>query len=220
MLSGEIATLVIFTDGSCEPNPGVGGWGWVRWEIDVVPDDFLETNLGNYDAIGVGGQLKATNNEMEIKAIYEALEGLETVPVWKCTNCHTENATDFDYPDNTTLPPLECHKCGNIRSKPVIIGRRGFHPVVIGTDSMYAIKALTDWVVKWRLNGWKTLTGEPVKNKELIQATCRLLHKHGVEIHHVPGHKGYPGNEMAHIMAHQGRKNAAIELAESIDLDD
>ena len=52
--------LLIWTDGACSPNPGIGGWGWI------------DSN-GNS---GCGGELETTNNRMELIAIYEAIRGL------------------------------------------------------------------------------------------------------------------------------------------------
>ncbi|CAM3618530.1 ribonuclease H family protein [Bordetella flabilis] len=54
--------FIIYTDGGCDPNPGIGGWGWHR-------DD---------GASGHGGQAQTTNNRMELTAILEALKSLPT----------------------------------------------------------------------------------------------------------------------------------------------
>lgn len=39
--------------------------------------------------------------------------------------------------------------------------------IVIHTDSQYLQKGITEWVTVWKLNGWKTKTGQPVQNKYL-----------------------------------------------------
>jgi ribonuclease HI len=54
----------IFTDGSCEPNPGPGGWGFV-W---VEEGEILQEKCGH--------DPDTTNNRMELMAIIEALETL------------------------------------------------------------------------------------------------------------------------------------------------
>lgn len=51
----------LFTDGSCSPNPGPGGWG-VVW---VVDGDVVEQRHGR--------QTRTTNNRMELTALIEAL---------------------------------------------------------------------------------------------------------------------------------------------------
>lgn len=52
--------MKIWTDGGCEPNPGAGGFGWVR-------DDGEQF---------CGGDLNTTNNRMEMTAILHALQQL------------------------------------------------------------------------------------------------------------------------------------------------
>lgn len=56
---------VIYSDGACSGNPGVGGWGFIHW----FPDNTIIE--------GSGFVAKATNNRMEMTA---AMEGLKTVP--------------------------------------------------------------------------------------------------------------------------------------------
>ena len=38
--------------------------------------------------------------------------------------------------------------------------------LLIKSDSKYVVNGVTEWVQKWMGNGWKTASGEPVKNKE------------------------------------------------------
>jgi ribonuclease HI len=54
----------VFTDGSCEGNPGRGGWGWV-W---VEDDEIVREGRGVAEA--------TTNNRMELTALIEALRAL------------------------------------------------------------------------------------------------------------------------------------------------
>ena len=54
----------VFTDGSCEGNPGPGGWGFV-W----VQDDVILAQQRGHDAA-------ATNNRMELTALIEAFRAL------------------------------------------------------------------------------------------------------------------------------------------------
>ena len=42
--------------------------------------------------------------------------------------------------------------------------------IKIVSDSEYSIKAVSLWLVAWKKNGWRTSSGEPVKNKELIES--------------------------------------------------
>lgn len=56
-----------YTDGSCSPNPGRGGWAWV----------YYSTYLGSLRFIDYGGKQKTTNNEMELMAMLELLQFLQ-----------------------------------------------------------------------------------------------------------------------------------------------
>ncbi len=66
------------------------------------------------------------------------------------------------------------------------------------TDSQYAINGVTKWMYGWAHNGWKTKSGEDVKNKELFQSLYSLIGDRGkdnITWHHVRGHVGVPANE-------------------------
>jgi ribonuclease HI len=54
----------VFTDGSCEGNPGPGGWGFVRVEDDRIV------------AQKRGSDPSTTNNRMELTALIEAYRAL------------------------------------------------------------------------------------------------------------------------------------------------
>ncbi|KAJ5286796.1 hypothetical protein N7478_002482 [Penicillium angulare] len=41
------------------------------------------------------------------------------------------------------------------------------HTVVIRTDSPYLVQGVTEWMTKWKLNGWKTAKGQPVANESM-----------------------------------------------------
>lgn len=59
---------MIYTDGSCEPNPGPGGWAFVAYE-------------GRQEAAqGSGAAASTTNNRMELQAVLEALWWLDGRP--------------------------------------------------------------------------------------------------------------------------------------------
>ncbi|MGB0187031.1 MAG: ribonuclease HI [Aequoribacter sp.] len=55
--------VVIYTDGACKGNPGIGGWGaWLR--------------AGEHEKEMCGGEHDTTNNRMELTATIKALETL------------------------------------------------------------------------------------------------------------------------------------------------
>lgn len=68
----------VYTDGSCSPNPGKGGWG-VWYSIPLSPSNKSLDGGDSLDGdeliyILNGGELNTTNNRMEMRAVYEALK--------------------------------------------------------------------------------------------------------------------------------------------------
>ncbi|SKA50884.1 ribonuclease H family protein [Photobacterium toruni] len=74
--------------------------------------------------------------------------------------------------------------------------------VAIFCDSKYSIQCITQWAITWQKNGWKKAGGE-IKNLVLIQQmfTRYQALKLQLEIHHVNGHVGIEGNELADRMS-------------------
>ncbi|MFE6273962.1 ribonuclease H [Streptomyces goshikiensis] len=66
-------------------------------------------------------------------------------------------------------------------------------------DSQYAIKAVTSWLPGWRRKGWKTASGTPVANKDLVVHIDQLMAGRTVKLVHVAAHRvdGDPYNEAA-----------------------
>lgn len=63
--------------------------------------------------------------------------------------------------------------------------------VTIYTDSMYSKNCLTQWVIGWQSNNWKTGAGEPVKHRDIIEDTVNILPKFkSYCISYVPAHTG------------------------------
>ncbi|MDY6847488.1 MAG: ribonuclease HI [Chloroflexota bacterium] len=76
-MSGERAGVTIYTDGSCQGNPGPGGWGAIL-------------RYGRHEREISGGEKDTTNNRMELRAALEALRAL-TEP------CRVVLYTDSEY---------------------------------------------------------------------------------------------------------------------------
>jgi ribonuclease HI len=76
--------------------------------------------------------------------------------------------------------------------------------VRIHTDSQYLQRGITEWIKRWRVNGWRTADKKPVKNAELWQELERQLERHHVSWHWVRGHAGHPENERADALAREG----------------
>ena len=62
-----MAVIDIYTDGSCKPNPGPGGWAAIL---------FTTINDKPYSKEFSGGSVDTTNNQMEMQAVLEGLKRL------------------------------------------------------------------------------------------------------------------------------------------------
>jgi ribonuclease HI len=63
------------------------------------------------------------------------------------------------------------------------------------TDSQYVLKGITEWILSWKKNGWRTSDKGPVKNQELWQRLDALAGEFTLTWTWVKGHKGDPYNE-------------------------
>ncbi|MBO9643392.1 MULTISPECIES: ribonuclease HI [Pseudacidovorax] len=78
--------------------------------------------------------------------------------------------------------------------------------VVLFLDSQYVRQGITSWIRGWKAKGWRTSTGQPVKNVELWKRLDQLVADggHQIEWRWVRGHSGDPGNERADALANRG----------------
>ncbi len=76
--------------------------------------------------------------------------------------------------------------------------------VELFSDSVYVGKGLSQWMPKWKSNGWKRRDRngwQPVKNEELWRRLDELAQRHQVTFTHVAGHSGHPENERCDQLA-------------------
>ncbi|MCA1778351.1 MAG: ribonuclease HI [Xanthomonadaceae bacterium] len=73
--------------------------------------------------------------------------------------------------------------------------------VNLTTDSNYVRQGITQWLSRWKSNGWKTAARKPVKNDDLWKELDRAAARHQVEWHWVRGHSGHPENDRADRLA-------------------
>ncbi|WP_280401861.1 ribonuclease H family protein [Nocardia carnea] len=92
-----------------------------------------------------------------------------------------------------------------IRSHP------GADPLLIESDSLYAIKCASEWLPNWRNNGWRTSSGGAVKNVELIRDIDHAIAARPgpVRFRWVRGHVGNYFNEQADALAGAAARKAA-----------
>lgn len=76
----EKDTVIIYTDGGCSPNPGLGGWSAV----------LISPGHNNFNKELSGAEPDSTNNRMELTAAIMALRSLKRP-------CEVELHTDSQY---------------------------------------------------------------------------------------------------------------------------
>ncbi len=75
--------------------------------------------------------------------------------------------------------------------------------ITITTDSNYVKNGITEWILSWKKNGWKTSKKSTVKNKELWIELDLLVAKHEINWKWIKGHSGHPQNERADELANE-----------------
>lgn len=73
--------------------------------------------------------------------------------------------------------------------------------VTIHTDSRYLMDGATQWMKKWKTNGWKTADKKPVKNDDLWRALEEASAPHQVAWRWVRGHSDHVENARADALA-------------------
>jgi len=76
--------------------------------------------------------------------------------------------------------------------------------VELFTDSVYVGKGITEWLPKWKANGWRRKERNkfvPIANEQLWRELDSLLAKHEVKYTRVAGHSGHPENDRVDELA-------------------
>ena len=79
--------------------------------------------------------------------------------------------------------------------------------ITIYTDSTYVKNGISEWVLKWRENGWKNSNKETVKNKDLWEKLDNLCKQNIVNWKWVKGHASNKYNNLADELATKAIKN-------------
>jgi ribonuclease HI len=76
--------------------------------------------------------------------------------------------------------------------------------VELFTDSVYVGKGMTEWLPKWKANGWRRKERNklvPIANEQLWRKLDSLLARHKVKYTRVAGHSGHEENDRVDQMA-------------------
>ena len=72
------------------------------------------------------------------------------------------------------------------------------------TDSKYVMQGITEWIIKWKLNGFKNSKKKAVLNADLWVELDELTNDHKINWYWVKGHAGHELNERADMLANKG----------------
>jgi ribonuclease HI len=76
--------------------------------------------------------------------------------------------------------------------------------IVLFADSVYVGKGLSEWMHKWKANGWRRREGrelKPVKNEDLWRRLDELIQGHELVFQQVAGHSGHVENDRCDRLA-------------------
>jgi len=175
-----VLELHYYTDGACPGNgteSARGGMGVYIVAAAITQDRShkMGTISLPWDEASVTNFGEPTNQKCELMAICLALT-------------HLLKTTEDDFFEESRKD-LDDHNFG----------------VRVFSDSKYCIDGLNTWMHNWKKNGWINAKKKPVKNQEIwkgIDAVRQRLDKLlYITFHHVPGHSGIKGNEMADTLA-------------------
>ena len=136
-----------------------------------------------------------TNNVAELEAIEDALDAAlqETLKDDASAGSASQACDNETMPDST------------------LVATRRRKRLVVVTDSLYALRAVTEWHHSWARNGWRTTEGTAVKNIRLNQdIVAKLAQLPHVSLFHIRGHM-HAGNIEADRLA--GKASAAFAQA-------
>ena len=78
--------------------------------------------------------------------------------------------------------------------------------VQITTDSEYLKNGITDWIRKWKRNGWRTAGKKPVANQDLWQALDEQVERHRTGWKWTRGHAFHVDNNRCDELATQAAR--------------
>ena len=82
--------------------------------------------------------------------------------------------------------------------------------VEIVTDSEYLKNGITQWIVKWKRNGWRTASKQPVKNQDLWEQLDAQAAGHDTHWVWTKGHDSHADNNRADELATRAARGESV----------
>jgi ribonuclease HI len=84
--------------------------------------------------------------------------------------------------------------------------------VEIVTDSQYVKNGITDWIHRWKRNGWKTSSKAPVVNQDLWRELDAQVGRHQTRWSWTKGHASHADNNRCDELATAAARNQNSHL--------
>lgn len=83
--------------------------------------------------------------------------------------------------------------------------------VTLLSDSEQVVKAMPEWLPKWKAKGWRTAGGKPVQNRSLYEELDALASAFpSLRWKHIKGHAGHEFNELVDGLANGAAESGAF----------
>jgi ribonuclease HI len=195
-----VTNLVIYTDGSCSPNPGNGGFGLYGYTYN-----FTEKNKNFKHPIHSKCYFTRDgilpNRDKDNLEVLEVIEYIKSLDGSFSTNNEAELLA--------VLTALEKGKAiENLES------------ISIFTDSNYIVTSFNDHMHKWLKNNWRKMDGNTIAHKDIwldIYENYKWYKSKDIHIRieWVKGHAKRYGNNIADLYANAG-SNASKQYEEAV----
>lgn len=182
-------SLVLYTDGGCLLNAGLGGWGIHGYFFNTdVPKQGAGCAKGIPTAIGYCNKENNKGIAMPPCTLFKYVDGFGSI---------TKDATNNIAELNAMIEGLKVV----IENKP--------KQALIYSDSKYVIQGMNEWSITWQKNNWVKQDQTAVANKEIWQTLLSLKEtilgmEISLQVEWIKGHVGEVGNEIADTLATYG----------------
>lgn len=177
---------VLYSDGGYQSKYGSGGWGIHGYTYIEKPPT---KGTGNPKAIPTKDGYATVKDPDEKVTVVHYVDGAGGVPA-ATSSTHTELIAAIKAMDWT-------------------LKNDHVHSATIVSDSRSVVDGMSEWMPRWKANGWRNSRGDEVANKELWLKAEDLINQirereKNVVFQWIKGHNGFFGNEMADSYATKG----------------
>lgn len=189
--------FVAFADGSCVPNPGLGGYGvygYLFHDSDR-PKNIKHPAYSNLYFTSQGITAVKEERSIEVTTIVEVVKAI----------------------NNPTSTNNEAELLAILTVFRKAVEIEHLSTLTVYTDSNYAVSAFNENLEKWKLNDWRRGDNKPVAHLTewtLIDGYKKSFEDAGVQVRlvWVKGHSNEHGNEMADLFSVIGSNSTKRQL--------